>query len=113
MLDAGVTKQIAKEIAVRHKVIPVSFENGEVHLAMADVYNVLAIDQVRRNFPKGTKVVPVFCTESEILELNIPTGIPLLFELHEDLRVKSFRYLGDAEAAKKAAEAVANQGKTR
>ena len=69
MLDVAVTKQIPKEVAVRHKVIPVSFENGQVQLAMADVFNVLAIDQVRRNFPKGTKIVPVFCTESEILEL--------------------------------------------
>ncbi|MGH8455381.1 MAG: 2,3-diphosphoglycerate-dependent phosphoglycerate mutase [Stenotrophobium sp.] len=49
--------------------------------------------------------------DNEIVELNIPTGIPLLFELHDDLRVKSFRYLGDPEAAKKAAEAVANQAK--
>ena len=46
-----------------------------------------------------------------ILELNIPTGIPLLFELDDQLAVQSFRYLGDPEAAKKAAEAVANQGK--
>lgn len=69
MLDVAVTKQIPKELAVRHKVIPVSFENGVVQLAMADVFNVLAIDQVRRNFPKGTKIVPMFCTESEILEL--------------------------------------------
>lgn len=69
MLDVGVTKQVPKEVAVRHKVIPVSFQNGEVQLAMADVYNVLAIDQVRRNFPRGTKIVPVFCTETEILEL--------------------------------------------
>jgi general secretion pathway protein E/type IV pilus assembly protein PilB len=69
MLDAGITKQVPKEVAVRHKVIPVSFTGGEVHLAMADVYNVLAIDQVRRCFPRGTKIVPVFCTESEILEL--------------------------------------------
>ena len=48
-----------------------------------------------------------------ILELNIPTGIPLLFELNDDLSVQSFRYLGDPEAAKKAAEAVANQGKAK
>jgi len=46
-----------------------------------------------------------------ILELNIPTGIPLLFALDNDLNVKSSRYLGDAEAARKAAEAVAHQGK--
>ena len=52
-------------------------------------------------------------SKEEILELNIPTGIPLLFELNGDLSVRSFRYLGDPEAAKKAAEAVANQGKAK
>lgn len=52
-------------------------------------------------------------SEAQILELNIPTGIPLLFELDLDLRVQSYRYLGDPDAARKAAEAVANQGKSR
>ena len=52
-------------------------------------------------------------SREEILELNIPTGIPLLFELNDDLTVQSFRYLGDPEAARKAAEAVANQGKAK
>ncbi len=51
--------------------------------------------------------------ESAILEINIPTAIPLLFELDANLRVKSHRYLGDPEAAKKAAEAVANQAKAK
>jgi 2,3-bisphosphoglycerate-dependent phosphoglycerate mutase len=50
-------------------------------------------------------------SESEIVELNIPTGIPLLYELDEQLRPTHHTYLGDPEAAKKAAEAVANQGK--
>lgn len=50
-------------------------------------------------------------SESDILELNIPTGIPLRFDLDANLKVKSFRYLGDPEAAKHAAEAVANQAK--
>ena len=48
--------------------------------------------------------------EAEIAELNIPTGIPLLYELDDGLRPVSRRYLGDAEAAKRAAEAVARQG---
>jgi len=49
-------------------------------------------------------------SEAEIVELNIPTGIPLVYELDADLRpIKSY-YLGDPEAAKKAAEAVAKQG---
>jgi 2,3-bisphosphoglycerate-dependent phosphoglycerate mutase len=52
-------------------------------------------------------------SESEITELNIPTGIPLVYELNADLKpIKSY-YLGDAEAVAKAAAAVANQGKAK
>ena len=51
--------------------------------------------------------------DEEIVELNIPTGIPLRFELDDALNVKSYRYLGDEEAARKAAEAVANQAKAK
>jgi 2,3-bisphosphoglycerate-dependent phosphoglycerate mutase len=49
--------------------------------------------------------------ESEIVELNIPTGIPLVYVLNDDLQPLQKFYLGDQEAAKKAAAAVANQGK--
>jgi 2,3-bisphosphoglycerate-dependent phosphoglycerate mutase len=51
--------------------------------------------------------------DDEITGLNIPTGIPLLYELDDDLEPVSHRYLGDPEAAKKAAEAVANQAKQK
>ncbi len=47
--------------------------------------------------------------ESEIVELNIPTGIPLVYELNDDLSPIRNYYLGDPEAAKKAAQAVADQ----
>ncbi len=69
MLDSLVVRLVPKDIATRHKIVAVALENGNLQLAMADVYNVLAIDQVRRYAPKGTKITPVFCTESEILEL--------------------------------------------
>lgn len=52
-------------------------------------------------------------SEEEILGVNIPTGIPLVYELGPDLAPLSHRYLGDPEAAKRAAEAVAKQGKAR
>ena len=52
-------------------------------------------------------------SESEIVELNIPTGIPLLFELDATLASKGHRYLGDPEAARRAAEAVANQARAK
>jgi 2,3-bisphosphoglycerate-dependent phosphoglycerate mutase len=49
-------------------------------------------------------------SDDEIVELNIPTGIPLVYELDAALKpIKSY-YLGDAEAAKTAAAAVAKQG---
>jgi 2,3-bisphosphoglycerate-dependent phosphoglycerate mutase len=50
-------------------------------------------------------------SDEEIVGLNIPTGIPLVYELEDDLTPISSRYLGDPEAAKRAAEAVANQAK--
>jgi 2,3-bisphosphoglycerate-dependent phosphoglycerate mutase len=52
-------------------------------------------------------------SEQAILELNIPTGIPLVYELDEALRPLRHYYLGDPEAAKRAAEAVAKQSQAR
>jgi len=47
--------------------------------------------------------------DAEIVGLNIPTGIPLVYELEDDLSPIRNYYLGDPEAAKRAAQAVANQ----
>jgi 2,3-bisphosphoglycerate-dependent phosphoglycerate mutase len=49
-------------------------------------------------------------SESAIVELNIPTGVPLLYEFDAPLMRRSSRYLGDAEAIRAAAEAVGRQG---
>jgi len=49
--------------------------------------------------------------EDVITELNIPTGLPLIYELDDNLKVNKSYYLGDPEEVKKAMEAVANQGK--
>ena len=52
-------------------------------------------------------------SDNEIVNLNIPTGVPLVYELDSELKpIKSY-YLGDAEAIKAAQEAVANQGKAK
>jgi 2,3-bisphosphoglycerate-dependent phosphoglycerate mutase len=50
-------------------------------------------------------------SESDIVGLNIPNGIPLVYELDADLKPLRHYYLGDQEAAAKAAAAVAAQGK--
>lgn len=51
--------------------------------------------------------------EDKIVNLNIPTGMPLVYELDGDLRPIRNYYLGDPEAVKKAMQAVANQGKAK
>ena len=50
-------------------------------------------------------------SDQDIVGLNIPNGIPLVYELDAQLKPIRHYYLGDAEAAAKAAAAVASQGK--
>jgi 2,3-bisphosphoglycerate-dependent phosphoglycerate mutase len=50
-------------------------------------------------------------SDADIVELNIPTGQPLVYELDNDLKSIRNYYLGDQEAIKASMEAVANQGR--
>ncbi|HLH20727.1 MAG TPA: 2,3-diphosphoglycerate-dependent phosphoglycerate mutase [Bryobacteraceae bacterium] len=52
-------------------------------------------------------------SEADIVELNIPTGMPLVYELDDDLKPLNRYYLGDPEKVKAAMEAVAAQGKKK
>jgi 2,3-bisphosphoglycerate-dependent phosphoglycerate mutase len=52
-------------------------------------------------------------SDEEITELNIPTGIPLVYELNGELKPVKHYYLADEETVRKAAEAVAAQGKAK
>lgn len=69
MLDPNLIKLVPKDVAMRNKIIPVAIDGETVQLAMADVYNVVALDQVRRYFPRKSKMVPLYCTETQIIEL--------------------------------------------
>ena len=85
-----------------HDAIAPSLKSGKTVLVAAHGNSLRALYKYLNNVSK-----------EEILELNIPTGIPLLFELDDELKVVSHRYLGDPEAAARAAAAVAAQGKAR
>jgi 2,3-bisphosphoglycerate-dependent phosphoglycerate mutase len=52
-------------------------------------------------------------SDEEIVELNIPTGVPLVYEFDDNLKPLKNYYLGDQDAIAKAAAAVANQGKAK
>jgi len=52
-------------------------------------------------------------SDEEIVELNIPTGIPLVYELDDDMKPIRHYYLGDQDAIQKSIDAVANQAKKK
>ncbi|MGC8708521.1 MAG: 2,3-diphosphoglycerate-dependent phosphoglycerate mutase, partial [Athalassotoga sp.] len=52
-------------------------------------------------------------SNEEVIALNIPTGIPLVYELDDNLKPIKHYYLGNQEEIEKKAEAVANQSKTK
>lgn len=69
VLDPNLVRKIPKDLAQRQKVIAVNQKGNTIILAMTDVYNVLAVDQVRRYLPKQARIEPVYCNESDITEL--------------------------------------------
>ena len=52
-------------------------------------------------------------SDDEIVGVNIPTGVPLVYEFDQDMNVLSKRYIGDPETIEKKINAVANQGKAK
>jgi len=81
-----------------HDVIAPAIKKGEQVLIAAHGNSLRALVKYLDNV-----------SEEEITGLNIPTGLPLVYELDDNLKPIKHYYLGDPEAAKKKAEAVANQ----
>lgn len=84
------------------KTIAPSVQSGKKVLITAHGNSLRALVKYFDNIP-----------DNEIVELNIPTGIPLVYELDKDLKPIKNYYLGDQEEIAKAAAAVANQGKAK
>lgn len=87
------------------RMLPYWYEEIVPDLAMGQTVLVVAHGNSIRALVKHLDNV----SEIDIVGLNIPTGIPLLYELDEEFRPVSSRYLGDEEAARAAAEKVARQ----
>ena len=52
-------------------------------------------------------------SDEDIIGVNIPTGVPLVYEFDDNFKAINHYYLGDQEALKAKMEAVANQGKAK
>jgi 2,3-bisphosphoglycerate-dependent phosphoglycerate mutase len=93
---------VARFLPLWHEEIAPAVRNGKRVLIAAHGNSLRALVKYLDNI-----------SADEIVELNIPTGIPLVYELDDNLKPLRNFYLGDPEEAKKAAERVAAQAKGR
>jgi len=68
IIDAKLVKKLPKDFAIRNKLIAVSYNSFSVTIGMADVFDIVAIDQVRRYFPIEFKIIPVYIPEADIMK---------------------------------------------
>jgi 2,3-bisphosphoglycerate-dependent phosphoglycerate mutase len=91
---------VARFLPYWHETMAPSIQSGKRVIIAAHGNSLRALVKYLDNIP-----------ESDIVELNIPTGIPLVYELDDSLKPIRHYYLGDAAAAAAAAARVAAQGK--
>ena len=68
IVDADAVALIDKELAQVHKVLPLSFDGNELRIAMADPYDVVAMDTLRRYLPKGVTFKPLLISQPHLLD---------------------------------------------
>ena len=93
---------VARFLPYWHEVIAPTIQAGKMVMIAAHGNSLRALVKYLDDVP-----------EDEIVHLNIPTGIPLIYELNESLRPIRHYYLADQEELQKAVQAVANQGKAK
>ena len=85
-----------------HDIIVPTIKSGKQVLISAHGNSLRALVKYLDNVP-----------EEEIIKLNIPTGIPLIYELDDDLKPLKHYYLAESEKVEQAMKAVADQGKAQ
>ena len=93
---------VARFLPLWHETIAPAIRSGRKVLIAAHGNSLRALVKYLDDIP-----------EKDIVELNIPTGMPLVYELDDDLKPLNRYYLGDPEKVKAAMEAVAAQGKKK
>ena len=68
IIDSRLVKKVPKEFALHNRLIPVSYTKDSVTIGMADVFDIVAIDQVRRCFPPNFKISPVYIPDVDIVQ---------------------------------------------
>ncbi|MBT4989742.1 MAG: Flp pilus assembly complex ATPase component TadA [Rickettsiales bacterium] len=69
VLDSELVRKVPKEVALKYKIIPVAIKDEVISVAVHDVFDVIAIDKVKKYFPQGSVIDPIFCSEIDILDI--------------------------------------------
>ncbi|MFX1241454.1 MAG: 2,3-diphosphoglycerate-dependent phosphoglycerate mutase [Promethearchaeota archaeon] len=93
---------VARVLPYWHELISQTIKSGKKVLISAHGNSLRALVKYLDNMP-----------DEEVVKLNIPTGIPLIYELDDELKPITHYYLGNQEEIQKAIEAVASQGKAK
>jgi 2,3-bisphosphoglycerate-dependent phosphoglycerate mutase len=93
---------VARFLPYWHETIAPTIRTGKRVLIAAHGNSLRALVKYLDNIP-----------DEEIVGLNIPTGVPLVYDLDADLKPVRHAYLGDPEEIRRAQEAVAKQGKAK
>ena len=93
---------VARFLPLWHETIAPTIQSGQKVIIAAHGNSLRALVKYLDNV-----------SEADIVELNIPTGMPLVYELDDDLKPLNRYYLGDPEKVKAAMDAVAAQGKKK
>jgi 2,3-bisphosphoglycerate-dependent phosphoglycerate mutase len=101
-LTESLKDTIARCVPYWHEVIAPTLKSGKHVIVSAHGNSLRALVKYLDNIG-----------DDEIVNLNIPTGIPLVYELDEDLKPLNHYYLGDPDKVEKAIDEVAGQGKPR
>ncbi len=67
IIDSKLVKRVPKEFALRNKIIPVSYTRDSITVGMSDVFDIVAVDQIRKYFPPNFRIIPVYVPEVDIL----------------------------------------------
>lgn len=68
LVDPEAARLVPKDIAVRYRVLPFSMTSHTVCVAMADVYDVVVLDQLRRFLPQGVTIQPCVCPAADLTD---------------------------------------------
>ena len=67
IIDSRLVKKVPKDFAIHNKLIPISYNKDSITIGMSDIFDIVAIDQLRRWFPPNFKISPTYVAEADIL----------------------------------------------